>query len=110
MIGHGVIELSCIFITCGAGLMLGYGMLVPGNLSRKDSLKKHGLEAVKLILGCAPLLVIAGCIEGFISPEPISPAIKFSIGILSGIFLYTFLLLAGREVEESLPNAIPNAI
>lgn len=107
MVGHGVIELSCIFIAGGAGLMLGYGMLIPGNLSRADSLKKYGLDAVKLILGCVPLLFIAGCIEGFISPAPIPPQIKYGVALLTGILLYSYLLLAGREIEEPLPDAIP---
>lgn len=100
MIGHGVIELSCIFIAGGAGLMLGYGMLIPGNLSRADSLKKHGIEAVKLILGCVPLLFVAGIIEGFLSPAPIPAAIKFGVAGLTGILLYSYLLFAGREIKE----------
>ena len=54
------------------------------------------MEAVILIAGCVPFLVIAGIIEGFISPAPINPAIKFSISIVTGIALYSYLLLAGR--------------
>src|SRR6266550_5909162 len=96
MVGHGVIELTCIFIAGGAGLLIGYALLVPGDLSRADALKARGMEAVRLVIGCVPLLVVAGIIEGFISPAPINPAIKFGIGILTGIALYSYLLLAGR--------------
>jgi Uncharacterized membrane protein len=99
VIGHGVIELSCIFIAGGAGMMIGYALLAPGDLTRADALKARGLEAVILIAGCVPVLVIAGIIEGFISPAPINPIIKFSVGILTGLALYTYLLLAGREQE-----------
>jgi len=53
-----------------------------------------------LIIGCVPLLVVAGIIEGFISPQPISPIIKISIGALTGIALYSYLLLGGREPKE----------
>ncbi len=105
MVGHGVIELSCIFIAGGAGLMLGYGMLVPGNLSRADSLKKYGLEAVRLIIGCVPLLFIAGFIEGFISPANIPAEAKFGVAILTGILLYSYLFFAGRTAKEDLPDA-----
>ena len=52
-------------------------------------------------LGCVPLLVVAGLIEGFISPQPISPLIKIGIGVLTGIALYLYLFLAGRETEIS---------
>src|SRR5215210_2007428 len=100
VIGHGVIELSCIFIAGGGGLLIGSALLVPGDLSRADALKTRGLEAVRLIAGCAALLVLAGIIEGFISPAPINPAIKFTIAALTGLALYSYLLLAGREDEK----------
>jgi uncharacterized membrane protein SpoIIM required for sporulation len=96
MAGHGVIELSCIFIAGGAGLMIGSAMIMPGDLSRADALKQRGLEGVRLMIGTMPLLVLAGIIEGFISPAPISPTIKYSIAALTGIALYSYLLLAGR--------------
>jgi uncharacterized membrane protein SpoIIM required for sporulation len=97
VVGHGVIELSCIFIAGGAGLLIGTALLMPGDLSRGDALKSRGMEAVRLIVGCMPLLVVAGIIEGFISPTPISPVIKIGIGVITGIALYSYLLLAGRD-------------
>jgi len=104
MVGHGVIELTCIFISGGAGLLIGMALLMPGDLSRADALKSRGMEAVRLIMGCVPLLVVAGIIEGFVSPQPISPIIKISIGALTGIALYSYLLLAGREpIEDRAP-------
>ena len=104
VISHGVIELTCIFIAGGAGLLIGTGLLMPGNLSRGDALKSRGADAVKLIVGCVPLLVVAGIIEGFISPQPIPSAIKVGIGVLTGITLYSYLLLAGHD-KESDPSA-----
>jgi uncharacterized membrane protein SpoIIM required for sporulation len=96
MAGHGVIELSCIFIAGGAGLLIGSAMIIPGDLSRADALKSRGMQGVRLMIGIMPLLVLAGIIEGFISPTAISPAIKFSIAGLTGVALYSYLLLAGR--------------
>src|SRR5436853_6893515 len=100
VVGHGVIELSCIFIAGGAGLLIGSALLIPGDPSRGDALKSRGMEAVRLIVGCVPLLVVAGIIEGFVSPQPILPAIKIGIGALTGIALYSYLFLAGREFTE----------
>ena len=97
VVGHGVIELSCCFIAGGGGLLIGTAMLMPGNLSRADALKARGMEAVRLAVGASVLLVVAGIIEGFISPQPISPVIKFSIAVITGVALYSYLLLAGRE-------------
>ena len=97
MIGHGVIELSCIFICGGAGMLIGYSILVPGDLSRVEAVKKNGLEAVRLVIGCVFLLVIAGTIEGFISPSSLPAFFKVGTGILTGIALFSYLLLVGRE-------------
>jgi uncharacterized membrane protein SpoIIM required for sporulation len=100
VISHGVIELTCIFIAGGAGLLIGTALLMPGNLSRGDALKSRGADAVKLIVGCVPLLVMAGIIEGFISPQPIPSAIKIGIGVITGITLYSYLFLAGHDDES----------
>ncbi|HEV7475294.1 MAG TPA: stage II sporulation protein M [Pyrinomonadaceae bacterium] len=97
MVAHGVIELSCIFIAGGAGLLIGSALVMPGDLSRADALKSRGKDAVRLMMGVAVLLVVAGIIEGFISPAPISPKIKYGIAALTGLALYSYLLLAGRD-------------
>ena len=97
MVAHGVIELSCIFMAGGAGLLIGSAMIMPGNLTRADALRTRGMEAVRLMLGVALLLVIAGIIEGFISPAPIDPRIKYSIAAITGIALYSYLLFVGHE-------------
>ena len=98
MVAHGVIELSCIFMAGGAGLLIGSALVMPGDLSRADALKSRGKDAVRLMMGVAVFLVVAGLIEGFISPAPIPASIKFSIGGLTGLALYSYLLLAGRSL------------
>lgn len=101
MVAHGVIELSCIFIAGGAGLLIGSALVMPGDLSRADALKSRGKDAVRLMMGVAVFLVVAGLIEGFISPVPIPGAIKYSIAAITGIALYSYLLLAGRDPQAS---------
>lgn len=100
MVGHGVIEMSCIFIAGGAGMFIGYTLINPGDLTRAQALKKNGLEAVRLAVGCAILLFFAGIIEGFLSPSSLPPFIKFGTGILTGIAMYAYLLLVGNNEES----------
>ena len=100
MVGHGVIELSCIFISGGAGLLVGSAMIMPGDLTRADALRVRGMEAVRLMIGVAMLLVVAAIIEGFVSPAPIDPRIKYSIAAITGLALCGYLLVAGREPEK----------
>ena len=97
MVAHGVVELSCIFIAGGAGLLIGSAMIMPGNLTRSDALRTRGMEAVRLMIGVALLLVVAGTIEGFVSPAAIDPRIKYSIAALTGLALYSYLLFVGHE-------------
>lgn len=97
VIGHGVIELSVIMMAGGAGLMLGWAIIHPGLLRRADAIKVAANRAVLLVIGCVPLLVIAGTIEGFVSPAETLPwAVKWSVGLITGILLYSYLFLAGR--------------
>ncbi len=103
VIGHGVIELSVIFISGGSGLMLGWAILRPGLLRRRDALAQAARKAVYLLLGAVPWLVVAGTIEGFVSPnENIAVPVKWMVGIGSGIILYGYLLLMGRERKKRI--------
>ena len=89
---HGVLELPAIFIAGGAGVLLARGIVAPGRLSRRDALAESGAAAIRLLLGVFPLLVVAGLIEGFVSPTAIDPAVKFviagSLFALLGLYLF----------------------
>ena len=92
MSAHGVIELTAIFISGGAGYLIGKALLMPGDLRRIDALVTNGMLAVKLIMGCVPMLIVAGLIEGFVSPAHISPFYKYSVSIVSAIVLAAYFL------------------
>ena len=94
--GHGVIELSIICLAGGAGFMLSDAILRPGMLTRVEALRQAGLRSVQLLLGGASLLVIAGTIEGFISPSDLPDEFKYGVGIVTGVLLYGYWLLVGR--------------
>lgn len=96
--GHGVIELSVIFLGGGVGLMMGDALLRPGQRSRSESLSLVAPQAGRLVVGGALLLVIAGLIEGFFSPAySIPPLYHYLFGAFTGVVLYLYLGLAGRE-------------
>jgi uncharacterized membrane protein SpoIIM required for sporulation len=101
IVAHGVIELSVIFISGGAGLQLAWAVLQPGRLSRRDALGVAAQRALVLALAAVPLLIIAGLIEGFISPSEEAPFIvHIGVAVLTGIVMYGYLLLAGRKTDD----------
>lgn len=104
VVSHGVLELPAIFIAGGAGLRIAQGMLFPGFLSRKDSLQAAGAEAIQLLLGTIPMLVIAGILEGFLSPTAEPVLLKFSVG--GGLFLlFVLYLTSGMNTESETASS-----
>src|SRR5436190_4469035 len=105
VVGHGVIELSCIYFCAGAGMMIGYAIINPGDLTRSQALKKKGMEAARIVIGCACFLVVAGTIEGFLSPSDLPAIVKIGTGIGTGIAMYSYLFFAGRSDDQGLAES-----
>lgn len=102
---HGVLELPAIFIAGGAGLMIAKAILFPGLLSRRDALARSGAEAVRLLVGTVPILIIAGTIEGFISPSGIQPIWKFTLAAAIATIFFLYLFLPAEEKEKTIPTS-----
>ncbi len=97
---HGVLELPAIFIAGGAGLRMAQGLLFPGVLPRRESLARAGLEAVQLVLGTIPILIIAGLIEAFVSPTGLPIPLKFSLASALFVLLGAYLFGVSREPKS----------
>ncbi|MEH2064435.1 MAG: stage II sporulation protein M [Nostoc sp.] len=95
---HGSLELPAIFFAGGAGFLLARAILFPGKYRRGDALKFYGSQAVQLVFGIVPMLIIAGAIEGFFSPNPSIPdAIKY----LAGMGLFVLLVMYCSRKQTS---------
>lgn len=91
---HGVLELPAIFIAGGAGLGIAKGLLFPGSLPRKESLARAGSRSVRLVLGTIPMLLVAGAVEGFVSPTDLPYQLKF---LLAGALATLLALYLQRK-------------
>ncbi|MGB7845092.1 MAG: stage II sporulation protein M [Candidatus Acidiferrum sp.] len=96
---HGVLELPAIFIAGGAGFVIARGLLFPGALPRGESLVRAGRQSSKLFFGTIPLLLIAGLIEGSVSPSDLAKPLKFALA--GGLFTLLVLYLSRTGKPEN---------
>jgi len=86
-----VLELPAIFIAGGAGLGIAKGLLFPGSLPRRESLVRAGAQSVRLVLGTIPMLLVAGVVEGFVSPTDLRAPLKFLLAGALAVLLVLYL-------------------
>tara|TARA_R110002110_G_scaffold14242_5_gene66780 strand:+ start:964 stop:1953 length:990 start_codon:yes stop_codon:yes gene_type:complete len=89
VIAHGCVELSVIILTATAGFALGEAIAHPGLLSRLEQFQKAARKGWLICLFCVPFLIIAGLIEGYISPGSYAFATKLTVGVL---FWFVFVI------------------
>jgi len=94
--GHAAYELTAIVICGAAGLTLGGSLIMPGNLTRKDSLRANAPTALSLVIGAAIMLVCAAFIEAFWSPSGLEPKIKYWVAGLNWLVVFLYLSFCGR--------------
>ncbi|MEW6349667.1 MAG: stage II sporulation protein M [Thermodesulfobacteriota bacterium] len=97
---HGSVEISAVFIAGAAGLIIGHALLDPGPHKRLEHLALRSRTAIRLALGCVPLLMVAGIIEAFFSPAPIPELVKFIFALALFAGLLGFLFLSGNRPQE----------
>lgn len=87
IVPHGVLELSCIVVAGAAGLRLGAALIDPGDRRRSLALVDAARAATEIALGTALWLVVAGLVEGFLTPRGIGimPALLVGFG-LGGLY------------------------
>ncbi|HEX5580134.1 MAG TPA: stage II sporulation protein M [Gemmatimonadaceae bacterium] len=88
---HGVLELAAICIAGGGGFLLAAGILLPGALTRREALARQGRRALHLIAGATLLLLVAGPIEGYVSPLVWPLAWKAAVSAATTVGLVAWL-------------------
>jgi uncharacterized membrane protein SpoIIM required for sporulation/uncharacterized RDD family membrane protein YckC len=89
--GHGVLELTAIFISAGAGFRLAHAIIAPGERTRRDALVLEGRIAVRMVGAVVTLLAIAGAIEGLLSASDAPAVWKYGVSATTAVFLLLYL-------------------
>ena len=103
---HGVLELSCVLVAGAAGLSLGWSIIDPGLRTRRASLQREAREALLLVAGTAPWLVIAGIVEGN-RANLAESGLGAVIGVGAGLGVLYWGLVVWRGRLRAAPSTSP---
>jgi len=104
--GHGVLELTAIFIAAGAGFRIAGGLIAPGDRTRRDALVVEGRIAARMLGAVVSLLIVAGTIEGLLSASDAPAALKYAVSATSAVLLVLYLR-SGWENSIAATSAAP---
>lgn len=91
---HGTLEISCIILAGGAGLILGSGLIFPGTYSRLQAFQISAIRSLKLMLGIFPIIVLAGLIESFLTRyTEVSDVLRLFLILLSAAFIIGYFII-----------------
>jgi uncharacterized membrane protein SpoIIM required for sporulation len=103
---HGVLELSCILVAGAAGLRFGWALVEPGTGTRGDALRREARPALALVLGTAPWLVVAGLVEGFVTPAGIGLTGALAVGFALATVYWGLVVFLGRRSRAGLEPSL----
>ena len=97
---HGLLEISAILIAGGAGLSMGWALVRPGDRTRSAAFGEEARRSAAVILGLTLAFVVAGLIEGFVTPGlPLWP--RVSVGVVVELAFVTYIVSFGRRAEAN---------
>jgi uncharacterized membrane protein SpoIIM required for sporulation len=101
VVAHGILELSCIVVAGAAGLRMGWALVAPGAGTRRAALAAQARPAMAVVLGTAPWLVVAGLVEGYVSPAGWGGAGPYAVGLALGLLYWSLVVWRGRRVVRA---------
>ena len=99
---HGVLELSVIAVSGAAGFTVGWALIDPGRRSRRVALALAARRGAEIVLGTMPWFVLAGIVEGFVTPTALPLGGAITVGLLVAAPYWFLVFWCGRP--EPLPS------
>jgi hypothetical protein len=85
----------------GAGLRLGWAVIVPGDRSRRDALAEEGRRSVVVVLGLIVAFLVAGLIEGFVTGRPWPTGLRVGVGVAAEAAFLGYVVSQGRRAAAA---------
>ncbi len=101
VVGHSSLELGAIVLCGGAGLVLGWSIVAPGDKTRVASLQAAARGVVTVVFGAAVMLFLAAAVEGFWSASTVPSTVKRAVGATLFAIVAAYIGLAGRGSDEA---------
>ncbi|HVW34690.1 MAG TPA: stage II sporulation protein M [Acidimicrobiia bacterium] len=96
---HGVLELSVIAVSGAAGFSVGWALIDPGRRSRRAALGLGARRGEEIVLGTMPWFVLAGLVEGFVTPTSLPLAGAFAVGLAVATPYWALVFWRGRPAQ-----------
>jgi uncharacterized membrane protein SpoIIM required for sporulation len=101
LLPHGLLELTAVFVAAGLGLRLGWTVIDPGPRTRSAALAEEGRAVIGMAIGLAAVLLVSGCLEGFVTPSGLPTWARIGIGVLAEVLFLVYALVLGRRVAAT---------
>jgi uncharacterized membrane protein SpoIIM required for sporulation len=99
---HSVLELSAICIAAGGGFLIASALILPGALTRRAAFVVKGRRAVRLLAASTLMLLVAGSLEGLLSPRVDVPNwTKFFAAAATALLMLFYFTRGTGAVEEA---------
>jgi uncharacterized membrane protein SpoIIM required for sporulation len=99
---HGVLEIPAILIAGGAGFILAQAMIQARPWPRLQELARAGKEALLLVAGCFPLLIVAAILEAGVARAPdryLTSGFKLAVAAVFALLFVIYVgLLGWKEI------------
>jgi uncharacterized membrane protein SpoIIM required for sporulation len=97
---HGLLEITAVVVAGGAGLALGWSLVVPGDRTRGRAFSEAGLRAVAAVMGLTVCFVVAGFVEAWVTPSELPTWARVGIGVLVEALFILYIVGLGRAAAD----------
>ncbi len=106
---HGLLELAAVVIAGAAGLAMGWAVIAPDDQHRSVAFSTAARRSVIVILGLMLAFIVAGLLEGFVTPGlPVVP--RVSIGVVVFSLFSSYIVLFGRRAASVGLTGLPSEL